>query len=62
MSEGHGPAPPPAPAPTTRTLYSMASCLLRDRDRAWHHYARAALRHDPLHWRAWTLFVRELLR
>jgi glycosyltransferase involved in cell wall biosynthesis len=45
-----------------RTLYFIASCLRRNRDRAWRRYARAALRHDPLHLRTWLLFVRGLVR
>jgi glycosyltransferase involved in cell wall biosynthesis len=56
---------PPRPrtrADDARMLYFIASCLLRNRDRAWRHYARAAIRHDPRHWRAWTLFLRGLLR
>jgi len=52
---------PRTPRDDARTLYFMASCLRRNRDRAWRGYARAALQHDPLHLRTWLLFLRQFL-
>lgn len=39
-------------------LYFIASCLRRNGDARYRRYARAALRRDPLHLRAWLLLVR----
>ena len=39
-------------------LYFIASCLRRNRDNRFRRYARAALRRDPLHLRAWLLLLR----
>lgn len=44
-----------------RALYFLASCLQRNGDGAWRNYARAAIRENPLHYRAWLLFMRGLL-
>jgi glycosyltransferase involved in cell wall biosynthesis len=44
-----------------RALYFLASCLQRNRHTAWPSYARAAIRENPLHYRAWLLFLRALL-
>ena len=53
---------PRTSAEDARTLYFLASCLLRNGDRAWSRYAREALRRAPLQWRPWTLFPRALWR
>lgn len=55
-------ASPGGRAAEAGTLYFIASCLLRNADRAWRRYAREALRRDPLHWRTWTLLPRALWR
>jgi glycosyltransferase involved in cell wall biosynthesis len=43
-----------------RASYFIASCLLRNGDRAWRAYARNAIRSYPLHFRSWVLFLRAL--
>ena len=54
---------PSKAAPNTRrneadSLYFIASCLKRRRDRRWVRYARRALKRNPLFFRAWLLFLR----
>ena len=41
-----------------RALYFIASCLRRNGDPRFRQYARAALRKNPLHLRAWLLLLR----
>jgi glycosyltransferase involved in cell wall biosynthesis len=49
---------PASAGDAARALYFIASCLRRNGDLRYKHYARAALRRNPMHLRSWLLLMR----